>query len=180
MSDVNDLIDDLHDEAVTAAAIAAESADLIREDKDFLADIIEGETDLRPVAARLLVAREADAAAADAMEAELAALIKRRGEERDRRLARIKTIDRALTHALQTAGIRRLELNAGDGYVGRVRLQTTPGALRVSTPVDDLPEEFVRVKESRSPDLYALRAALEDGREIDGVEIVQRQTVRVS
>ena len=53
-------------------------------------------------------------------------------------------------------------------------------AVNVLAPVESLPAEYVRViPEQREPDKVALGAALKEGKEIAGVELVTRHSVQI-
>lgn len=52
-------------------------------------------------------------------------------------------------------------------------------AVEISCPVDALPESFQRVKTTVEPDKTALKAALKAGEEIDGVQLVSRQSMQI-
>lgn len=180
MENVAQLIEEVGQQSRAAAFVRAAHADLIGEDEDFLADIIEGETDLRPTIAALLNAREVEIASVAGTRAAMDALIKRRDEEVRRREARVERIDRELRRALQTVGLKRIELDADeDGYAGGVRLRTTPGRVEIAAPIDELPSAYVRIIETKKADKAALKKALAAGEQIVGVSIIKEDAVQV-
>jgi hypothetical protein len=53
-------------------------------------------------------------------------------------------------------------------------------AVDLAAEVADLPEEFVRVKTVHSPDKTAIAAALKRGQRIDGCQLVERRSWKIS
>lgn len=136
-----------------AAAIRAEFG----EDDELVADVLEGETDFADVIGTLIEA-DAEAKAFAAACRELERSYRARAASY---AARSEAIAGRIHQLLQSAGLRRFEHAAGS-----VSIRPTPRRVIVSAEPDDLPPEFQRLKVEA--DKVALKAALEDGREIPG------------
>lgn len=101
----------------------------------------------------------------------------------DAELKRLTAIKRAKASHIEMLKSRMLTAMQDGGIdkvadpVMPIRLQNSPVSVRISTDIDALPNEFVKVK--YDADKTALAKALKCGIKIDGVELVQSQHIRI-
>lgn len=61
-----------------------------------------------------------------------------------------------------------------------IKLAKAPPKVLINKPLDDLPQEFIRVKTETTADKIALAKAIKGGTKIDGVELVQDTVLKIS
>jgi Siphovirus Gp157 len=149
---------DLSRQAQAVQQLLAALKDIIGEDEDFAADVIEGQTDFVEIV-NLLIAQEGeDTAMINGIQDYIDKLTHRALNIN----ARIERRRNALLSAFQTAGIKG-SLRCALGTVG---LRSTP---QKAIPTDEklIPNEFWKPRDP-TLDKKALLAALKDGRTIPG------------
>jgi len=116
-----------------------------------------------------------------AMLLESRAILSGREEAKRRAESRRKTAERAverltnvITHIMSSFDIKKVALDNAD-----LRLQLSPGALVYAPDFDPatLPKDCYKLE--FKPLAAEIKAYLEDGAEIEGVSLVQRETLRV-
>jgi hypothetical protein len=147
-------------EAQAARDLIASLKDIIGDDEDFAADVIEGQTSLVE-AVNSLIAQEGED------EAHISAINDYQDKLTRRALninARIERRRNALLVALQTAGVKSLRCP-----LGTVGVRPTPAKV-ITTDETAIPDEFMK---PRDPvlDKRALLAALKEGRIVPGANL---------
>ena len=140
------------------------------EDEQFLADVIEGETDVFDVLSILV----RQAMESKAMAVGLAEYGKDIGERRARLERRVEAKRALISSIMDAAGISKAALPEATLSVSPARQKA------VVDDADKLPDDLVRIE--RKPDMAAIKAAIEAGREIAGVHMSNGEptlTVRV-
>jgi hypothetical protein len=130
------------------------------EDEQFLADVIEGETDVFEVLSILV--RQANES--KAICAGLSDYVKDIGERKGRIERRIEAKRALIMSIMDAAGLTKAVLPQKP----------------VVDDADTLPDDLVRIE--RKPDMAAIKAALEAGREVPGIHLSNAEpslTVRV-
>lgn len=151
---------DLTRQAQAVQQLLASLKDIIGDDDEFAADVIEGETDFVEVV-NMLVARDGeDKALIDGIEAFMEKL-KARALRIDARIERRRN---ALQAALETAGVKTVRCP-----LGTVGLRSTPARV-VPTNEALIPDEFWKPRDP-TLDRAGLAAALRSGRQIPGAEL---------
>lgn len=142
----------------------------LEEDETLRADVLEGETDINNVLAKLVQEREAAYAMAEGVKVPVNDL-----RERKARLERRGDgYGEAIERVMAAAGLSKVTLPSATISVS----QAAP-----SVVIEDetkLPDRFIRTK--REPDKAAINAAIKEGLEIPGVVVSNggsRLTVRV-
>lgn len=87
---------------------------------------------------------------------------------------RINSLKYRYCEIMQSMGLKKIE---GNSYTLSLR---PAKSVSVTAMLDALPDEFVRVKEERSADKEAIKAALENGVIIDGCEIVTTHSLQIN
>lgn len=155
---VNDLLTDIQ-------RLIAEHPELAG-DETLRADTFEGETDLHNVLARLVDAVGEAEAMGEAIKARAAQL----NERRSRYEAKHDALRGLIAKVMDRAGVAKVTLP-------EATLSTRfdpPGP--VVTDPDALPDELVRTKIVRSPDMAAIKAAMQAG-PVPGVALSNGKTV---
>jgi hypothetical protein len=152
---------DLIRQAQAVQQLLAAYRDIIGDDEDFAADVIEGETDFVEIVNAMIGHEGQDKAHTLAIETYIEALM----AKRDRIEARIEKRRNALLIAFQTAGIKG-SLRCPLGTVG---LRATPPKV-IPTNEALIPDEFW-TKPEPELDKKALGAALKAKRKIPGAEL---------
>lgn len=142
----------------------------LAEDEQLLADMVEGETEVFEVLSVLV--RQANETKAIA--AGLADYAKDIGERKARIERRVDSIRALIMSIMDAAGLNKAALP-------EATLSVRAGTQRpVVDDADALPEDLVRIE--RKPDMAAIKAAVEAGREVAGIHISNGEpslTVRV-
>lgn len=162
----------LHDEALAAQTLlrAMRSSDDHDEDDEELA--VSSETNLREAIELALLANAEDAAHVEGIKTILAAFEARSA----RKAARIERRKGAILAAMEIAGLQKLELAAATLSVGKGRRKV------IITDEEQIPDEFMRERVTRSPDKEAIASALMAKRQVSGAELSNTMpslTVRV-
>lgn len=129
----------------------------LAEDDDFRVDVFDGETDISRVLGKLVnTAREAET---------MADAIKSRQSELGERRARFERKDEAtrilILSILEAANLPKVQLT--EATLSMRHLPPSP----IVRDADALPENCVRIE--RKPDMKAIKAEIESGREVPGV-----------
>lgn len=129
----------------------------LAEDAEFAADVFEGQTDLNYVIAKLVeTSLEADAMA-EAIKLRASALSDRKMRfERKEEAAR-----KLILSLLEQAGLPKLQLTEATLSVRHI------APAPIVADADALPDNCVRIE--RKPDMKAIKAEIEGGREVPGV-----------
>jgi hypothetical protein len=158
----------LHQLRAACEALRAEYPELA-DDADFMADVVEGETDAPAIVERLVIERAEAIANAEAM-AKLAADYSRISE---RWQGRADHKRRVIGLVLDATGARKISTAAGTVSLSPVS---------VSLALDDgftPPQGYARVK--TEPDKAAIKAALQAGEVMPGAHLVTgKPTVRIT
>ena len=162
----------LHDEALAAQTLlrAMRSSDDHDEDDEQL--LVEGETNLREAIELALLANAEDAAHVVGLTEIIAGFQARAA----RKTARIERRKGAILAAMEIVGRQKLELAAATLSVGKGQRKI------IITDEELIPDEFMKKKETRSPDKDAIAAALMAKRPVRGAELSNTMpslTVRV-
>lgn len=132
----------------------------IAEDEVLRADMLDGETSMADVLTGLIRLGEDARTMRDATKTQLDNL-KARSERFGRRLE----VTRSLMHSiLNVANLKKVELPEATVY-----LRNNPQQLIGEPDGDALPDEFVKIK--RMADRAAIKAALQAGRELPGLQL---------
>lgn len=140
------------------------------EDEQFLADVIEGETDVFEVLSILV--RQANES--KAICAGLSDYVKDIGERKGRIERRVEAKRALIMSIMDAAGLTKAALP-------EATLSIRAGSQKpVVDDANTLPDDLVRIE--RKPDMAAIKAALEAGREVPGIHLSNAEpslTVRV-
>ncbi|MBS7545092.1 siphovirus Gp157 family protein [Ancylobacter oerskovii] len=142
----------------------------LAEDQDLLRDMVEGETEAFEILSRLVC----QAGEAKALSFGVAEYIKELGERKARFDRRVDGIRALVVSVMEAAGIDK-------AILPEATLSIRAGNSKAV--VDDaslLPDDLVRIE--RKPDMAAIKAAVEVGREVAGIHISNGEpslTVRV-
>jgi hypothetical protein len=147
-------------EAQAARDLLTAYKDIIGEDAEFAADVVEGQTDFVEIVDHILNQEGEDAALVEAIQDRINKLSTRALNIN----ARIEKRRGLLITALQMAGLKSLRCP-----VATISLRATPQKAIV-TQEDRIPEEFL-VPRDPTIDRRALLAALKEGRKIPGAEL---------
>lgn len=154
---------DLHTEGFRARALAASlRAQGFLDDDDLIADTIEGETDAMEAVSHLLQwieEQDAFAVALKAQEADKAARRKRFEE-------RVDAGRRAIAAFMDGCGLNKIERPEATLSLRRGGQTVTRAS---DFTAEALPDDLVKVK--REPDAAAIKAALQEGREVPGASL---------
>jgi hypothetical protein len=133
------------------------------EDEQFLADVIEGETDLNEVVSRLLRKR----GEARAINKGLCAYASDVLDRAARAAKQADAQDELIAELLKLAGLEKLKLPEATAYFAN-------GAIRTVIPDDTaVPDAFCRIK--REPDKTKIKAALEAGERLNWASLEQSE-----
>lgn len=144
--------------AAHAALIEAHPA--LADDDDFLADVVEGQTDANAIMERLVIERRDALAHAETME-KLAEDYANRAEVW---VARADAKRKLMGLVLDAVGLRRMVTSAGT-------VSVSPGRVSVALDADfEPPQGYQKVRVD--PDKTAIKAALEAGETMPGARLV--------
>lgn len=96
----------------------------------------------------------------------LTAIKKRLERERDR-------IKEGLDAACKTLGVESVK-----GMYANISYRFSPPAVIVDNP-DEIPEEYIRVKVSRTEDKTAIREAIQAGNEVPGAHLERKKNIQI-
>lgn len=154
-----DDIRELKSESLAAEALLANLADIIGDDEDARADIIEGETSLTEIIGRL-VTRLAEI---DGLTEGIDVQVKKAQARKTRLKEQAEFVRVAIGSAMEQAGLKRVET-----ALGTVSQRKIPPKALI-TEEADLPSAFLKTKVS--PDLKAILDALKAGDSVPGATL---------
>lgn len=129
------------------------------DDEALKLDMLEGETSLNEIVARLLADNEDDEGIITALDAQVDV----RAIRKERIQNRIEARKKAIGYLMDCAQITKLHLP--EATLSLRTIQPRPKVV----DTDELPADFVKVTEVRKPDLEAITNAVERGETIPGV-----------
>jgi hypothetical protein len=144
---------------IQVSAVAAALHDALSDDERAYLDTLEGETDLFELCRRLLEQIETD----EGLQAALKEQVEARKLRSDRAGERVKHNREAIMALLQCAGLDKLALPEATLSVRGVSPKP------IVTDEAAVPETLCRIK--RTPDMAAIRAEVEAGRAVPGVQL---------
>ena len=137
------------------------------EDDPFLIDSLDGESDLKELICKILLAAQETSALADGTDAYCDKI-----QARSSRLhERAKSFREAAKWAMQEAGIPKIEAPA---FTASLRAGTQGVVI---TNEDDLPDKFVKIETKRKPDKNAIKEALKAGESLSCAYLSNPETV---
>ncbi len=157
---MSDLKRTLHNEGEAARALLASIRNVVGDDDEAIADAVEGETNL----IEAIDASLDRLAEIEALNEAISSLVKSYKERADRLDHQAEQIRAALSLAMTTAGLRKVERPAGT-----LSLRAVPPKAIITSEVD-LPARFY-VEQNPKLDKKAVLDALKAGEKIPGAEL---------
>ena len=102
------------------------------------------------------------------------------GREIERLTAMKKRLDRERERVKEglDAACRALGVESVKGMYANISYRFSPPAVIVDNP-DEIPEEYIRVKVTRTEDKTAIREAIQAGKEIPGAHIERKKNIQI-
>ena len=144
---------------IQVASVAAMLRDQLDEDERFYLDTLEGETDLFELTARLLNEIESDEGTSETLAKQMAD----RAERKKRAEHRVKANREAIAALMECANLDKLTLPEATLSIRKVPPKP------IVTDEQAVPDELCKFR--RSPDMAAIKAEVEAGRSVSGVQL---------